>query len=262
MATEQVQADPNGAPTAPQGRKRKHFIPLENNPEVMTSLVHKLGLSPSLQFHDVWSIDDPDLLAFVPRPAHALLLIFPVSQTYEKFRHEEDKEKQDYEGSGEGEQVIWYKQTIGNACGLIGLLHGVSNGQARTQVQADSDLDTLIKNAVPLKPLQRAELLEETDALETAHQAAAATGDTAAPNAEDNVDLHFVCFVKSQESGHLFELDGRRKGPLDRGALEADEDVLSAAALEKGVRAFLKREEQAGGGELRFSLIVLAESFE
>lgn len=228
----------------------------------MTTLVHQLGLSRSLQFHDVWSIDDPDLLAFVPRPAYALLLIFPVSDTYEKFRHEEDQNRREYEGSGEGEEVIWYKQTIGNACGLIGLLHGVSNGPARSQVQNESDLDALIKKAVQLKPMERATLLEETEALETAHQAAAATGDTAAPNAEDKVDLHFVCFVKSQKTGHLFELDGRRKGPLDRGELQEDEDVLTPAALQKGVRAFLKREEEAGGGELRFSLIVLAESFD
>lgn len=228
----------------------------------MTKLLHKLGLSPTLSFHDVWSIDDPDLLAFVPRPAHALLLVFPVSDTYEKFRHDEDSSRQTYEASGDGEDVIWYKQTIGNACGLIGLLHGVSNGKAREQVQAGSDLDQLIKKAIPLKPAERAVLVEDTDALEQAHQAAAVTGDTAAPAAEDSIDLHYVCFVKSESNGHLFELDGRRKGPLDRGALGPEDDVLSDAALEKGVRAFLKREEEAGGGELRFSLIVLAEAFD
>ena len=141
-------------------------------------------------------------------------------------------------------------------------MHGVSNGPARSQVQSGSDLDELIQKAIPLKRVERADLLEDTEALETAHQEAAATGDTAAPNAEDSIDLHYVCFVKSEKNGHLFEMDGRRKGPLDRGALQADEDVLSDAALEKGVRSFLKREEEAGGGELRFSLIVLAESFE
>jgi ubiquitin carboxyl-terminal hydrolase L3 len=100
----------------------------------MTSLVHNLGLSKKLAFHDVFSIDDPDLLAFVPRPAYALLLIFPVSETYEDFRVQEDKERQEYEGHGPEEDVLWYKQTIGNACGLIGLLHGVSNGTARSHV--------------------------------------------------------------------------------------------------------------------------------
>jgi ubiquitin carboxyl-terminal hydrolase L3 len=101
----------------------------------MTDLVRKLGLSNSLAFHDVFSIDDPDLLAFVPRPAYALLLIFPVSETYEKFRIQEDGEKQAYNGHGPDEEVIWYKQTIGNACGLIGLLHGVSNGEARKKIR-------------------------------------------------------------------------------------------------------------------------------
>lgn len=101
----------------------------------MTALVHKLGLSDKLAFHDVFSIDDPELLAFVPRPAHALLLVFPVSQTYEKFRIQEDKDRPEYQGHGPDEEVIWYKQTIGNACGLIGLLHAVSNGSARTHIR-------------------------------------------------------------------------------------------------------------------------------
>jgi ubiquitin carboxyl-terminal hydrolase L3 len=96
----------------------------------MSSLVHKLGLSKALSFHDVFSIDDPDLLAFVPRPASALLLVFPVSRSYEVFRVQEDANRAPYEGKG-AEPVIWYKQTIRNACGLIGLLHAVSNGNSR-----------------------------------------------------------------------------------------------------------------------------------
>jgi ubiquitin carboxyl-terminal hydrolase L3 len=100
----------------------------------MSALVHKLGLSANLAFHDVYSIDEPELLAFVPRPAHALLLVFPVSETYEKFRVQEDKDRPEYQGHGPEEEVVWYKQTIGNACGLIGLLHGVSNGTARSNI--------------------------------------------------------------------------------------------------------------------------------
>ena len=106
----------------------------ENNPEVMTSLLHKLGLSKKVTFQDVFSIDEPELLAFVPRPAYALLLVFPVSKTYEQFRSEEDAGKEEYAGKGEGEEVVWYKQTIANACGLIGVLHAVSNGPARDHI--------------------------------------------------------------------------------------------------------------------------------
>ena len=86
----------------------------------MSSLVHKLGLSSDLSWHDVFSLDDPSLLSFVPRPAHALLLVFPVSKAYESFRAEEDSTLPAYAGSGSDEEVLWFKQTIGNACGLMG----------------------------------------------------------------------------------------------------------------------------------------------
>ncbi|KAI1579727.1 ubiquitin carboxyl-terminal hydrolase isozyme L3 [Pyrenophora tritici-repentis] len=237
----------DASPDVPKGRKR--FIPLENNPDVMTGLVHKLGLSDKLAFQDVFSIDDPELLAFVPRPAHALLLVFPVSKTYEQFRVQEDKDKAEYEGHGPDEEVVWYKQTIGNACGLIGLLH-----------RPDSNLAKLVDDAIPLKPMERADLLYESQALESAHRDAASGGDTAAPAADSDVDLHYVCFIKS-ENNHLWELDGRRKGPLDRGALDPADDVLSEKALDLSVRSFLKREQEAGEGEIRFSLIALVEPF-
>ncbi|KAI9777416.1 MAG: ubiquitinyl hydrolase 1 [Candelina submexicana] len=255
-------SDMEGPQSNPDGPKsRKAFVPLENNPEVMSRLLHQLGLSSTLSFHDVFSIDDQDLLAFVPRPAYALLLVFPVSDTYETFRRTEDADKEEYSGAGSGEEVMWFKQTIRNACGLIGLLHGVSNGEATDFIEPSSDLSTLLKSAIPLKPTARADLLYESQALESAHQSAAALGDTSAPSAEDKVDLHYVCFVKSR-NGHLWELDGRRKGPLDRGPLALADDVLCERALNIGVRSFLKREEMAGGGELRFSLIALGPSLE
>ncbi|KAI9679321.1 MAG: ubiquitinyl hydrolase 1 [Caeruleum heppii] len=241
---------------------RKAFVPLENNPEVMTSLVHTLGLAPSLAFHDVFSIDDPDLLAFVPRPAYALLLVFPVSDTYENFRAAEDASRAEYDGAGAQEEVMWFKQTIRNACGLIGLLHGVANGEARKHIEPSSSLAELLRSATSLKPLERAALLYDSPALESAHQSAATQGDTQAPSAESNVDLHYVCFIKAPETNHLWELDGRRKGPLDRGVLDEKDDVLSERALDLGVRSFLKREAAAGGGDLRFSLVVLAPNLQ
>lgn len=64
------------------------------------------------------------------------------------------------------------------------------------------------------------------------------------------------------EKNNLWEMDGRRKGPLNRGQLEEDEDVLSEKALDLGARMFLKREAEVGGGEMRFSLITLAPSMD
>lgn len=242
-------------PDVPKGRPA--FIPLEANPELMTTLIHKLGVSEKLQIHDIFSLTEPELLSFIPRPAHALLLVFPVSATYESSRIAEDTLVEDYKGKGEHEPVLWWRQTIRNACGLMGLLHAVSNGTAKSFIQVGSTLDEIIKKSTPLEPNDRAKVLEDTPALATAHLEAASQGDTPAPDANDDVELHYVCFAKGNDGG-LWELDGRRRGPIRRGDLNSDEDVLSPKSLSLGPLKFLERE----GGDLRFSAVALAPSMD
>ena len=113
-----------------------------------------------------------------------------------------------------------------------------------------------------MDPRSRTKVLETSPDLATAHASAAAQGDTAAPPAEDKVDLHFVAFVKSAE-GNLWELDGRRKGPLNRGKLPEGEDALGETALAIGPKNFIRSEENASGGaELRFSILALGPSMD
>jgi ubiquitin carboxyl-terminal hydrolase L3 len=57
------------------GRVRKHYIPLESNPDVFNELSHKLGLDERLEFVDVLSLNDPDLLAFVPRTTSGMMML-------------------------------------------------------------------------------------------------------------------------------------------------------------------------------------------
>lgn len=81
-------------------------------------------------------------------------------------------------------------------------------------------------------------------------------GDSAVPiNAEDEVDFHFVCFVKSPKTGHVYELDGDRKGPVDRGLLLGpDEDMLAEGGL-RIVKEFIQREDN-----FNFSLMALVQN--
>lgn len=108
---------------------RKHFVPLESDPVVFSGLMHSLGVSPTLQFVDIWSINDPEQLAFIPRPVLALILILPTSEAYNQQILERESGRETYIGSGNGEDVIWFKQTINNACGLYAILHAVCNVQ-------------------------------------------------------------------------------------------------------------------------------------
>jgi ubiquitin carboxyl-terminal hydrolase L3 len=225
----------------------------------MAQLALQLGLSPALSFYDVYSLDDPDLLSFIPRPACALLAVIPSTDTWRRLRTTEDGSKEEYTGSGYEEPVVWFQQTIRNACGLIGLLHCVCNGPAADMIASKSNLDRLLKAAVPLKPAERANLLYESKALESMHQSAAMKGDTEAPDAEVIPGLHYVAFVKGKD-GHLWELDGRSNGPSDRGLLGESDDVLSEKALELGLKRIVKVDHEAHGGDLRFSCIALAPS--
>ncbi|KAF2683646.1 cysteine proteinase [Lentithecium fluviatile CBS 122367] len=240
----------------------KLFTVLENNPQVFNHLAYALGLDKTLAFHDVYSLTDPDLLLFIPRPALALLVIIPLTPTWDEARNAEDKDKSDYEGRGEDEPVLWFKQTIGNACGSIGMVHCLLNGEASKHIQLGSTLDQIKKDALPKTIWERAKVLEDSDAFEKAHEEAATLGDTTAPTPEAGRHLgqHFVAFVKGKD-GHLWELEGGRKGPLNRGLLKEDEDVLSEAALEKGIGRLIRIESEKGG-DLRFSAIALAENLE
>lgn len=116
---------------------RKHFIPLESNPAVFTELVHKLGLPASLEFQDVLSLEDAELLAFLPRPALALILVFPTTDAYRKRVEDEDAKVERFQGSGQGEGLVFFKQTINNACGLYAMLHAVCNGEAREMISVE-----------------------------------------------------------------------------------------------------------------------------
>ncbi|KAK5632443.1 hypothetical protein RRF57_008157 [Xylaria bambusicola] len=116
--------------------EKKYFVPLESNPELFTELIHKLGVSKRLAFHDLLTLSpsDTELLSFIPRPALALVLVIPAPDGYAARLRVEEKDIPLHDKSGEEEDVMFYYQTIGNACGLYAILHAVSNGEARTFV--------------------------------------------------------------------------------------------------------------------------------
>lgn len=130
----------------------------------------------------------------------------------------------------------------------------MGNGSAKRYIKPDSLIDSLLKEAVPLKPEPRANVLYNSTALERAHMASAVKGDSAAPTAEEPVGYHFITFVKGKD-GHLWELEGSWD-PIDRGELDDSEDMLSDRALELGVKRFVR--EGVANGNMEFSLVALS----
>ncbi|PGH05436.1 ubiquitin carboxyl-terminal hydrolase L3 [Blastomyces parvus] len=242
---------------------KKTFTILENNPKVFNALSAKLGLSPDLEWYDVYSLTEPSLLSLIPRPVLALLVIMPLTPAWNANRVAEDKDKPlVYPGKGSQEPVLWFQQTIGEACGSIGLIHCLLNGPAKSHIVDGGWLARIKDEAVDLGMDERAKLLYDSQELEDAHQSVAEIGDSKMPSmdGEGHTGQHFVAFVK--EGGKLWELEGSRRGPLERGSLGEDEDLLCPRAIELGIGRVIELERASGGGDLRFSCIALAKKFE
>ncbi|CAI7664134.1 unnamed protein product [Penicillium glandicola] len=197
---------------------KKTFIPLENNPEVHMHLCKNLGVSPSLTFHDILSTT-PEMLSWIPRPVNALILLCD-KPIYLAARSGIEHSIPEYLGSGADEPVLWMKQTIGHACGLMALLHVVTNLENGKYVMAGSELEKIVKRAVGLGPVERARLLYDSRFLEEAHMDAASEGCSIVPLPQEECGFHFIAFVK--KDGKVWELNGGMNGPLLRGELEGD----------------------------------------
>ncbi|KAI9026818.1 hypothetical protein DFJ74DRAFT_604233 [Hyaloraphidium curvatum] len=231
----------------------ENWIPLESNPDVLTDFAHGLGVPQTspYRFTDVWGLDE-GVLAFMPRPVLAVVFLFPISESYESYRKAEDA-RIAQEGQTEDPELYFTKQTIGNACGTIGLLHALGNSLEELKVPETAPLAKLVKAARGKNPLERGKMLETSKELAEMHEAMGGSGQTAAPAADSDVNLHFVAFVQGPGNRRLYELDGRRPAPIDHGECE---DLLAGAA--KVVQRYIDRE----AGDLHFVLLALCSAEE
>jgi ubiquitin carboxyl-terminal hydrolase L3 len=69
---------------------------------------------------------DPELLAMIPQPVQAIIFLFPITDIYEKFKDEEEAHLIKCE-QAISPDVIFFKQTISNACGMMAILHSIAS---------------------------------------------------------------------------------------------------------------------------------------
>ncbi len=238
----------------------------------------------------------------MPTPVKAVLLLFPITPASEAA-----KAAQEARIAAEGQEVrsharafcnrlcahcaascaqvsprvYFMKQTVGNACGTVGLLHAVANNaqeippgarcarvlRARSRrpcqprmltrharAAPGSFLARFLANTAALDADARAAALAEDDSLDEAHARAAEQGQTAAPDAEDAVNLHFVAFIHAD--GGLYELDGRKPCAVRHGGSSADTLLADAVAVVQ--RDFVAN----AGDDVHFNVIALAPAQE
>eukprot|EP00729_Bicosta_minor_P008253 gene8253-25644_t len=228
------------------------WLPLESNPDVMNKFIHGMGVPADHAFCDIYGTDEA-LLGMVPQPCKAVLLLFPSqTQTAHKAAEAEHIEK---DGQDVAEGLFYMDQTIGNACGTIGLLHAIANN-TDTIALGDGFLKTFIEETKTLSPEERGAKLEGNEGITEAHEVSAQEGQTAAPEPEEQVLLHFICFTKVD--GTLYELDGCKATPINHGSTTDDTFLKDAAAICKG---FIDRGQESEDEEARrsFSMVALCK---
>ena len=227
-----------------------NWIPIESNPEVINDYCKKLGLKSGAYFHDVFGLDEA-LLQMIPGKCMAFILLFPISETYENFRKEEHKSL-DPENYKKPESLFFMQQTIGNACGTIGLIHALANNKEFCQFSEDSTLTNFLSTVEELCcPAAIAEKLASDTSFANAHQSAARQG--ANEYKGEQVDLHFVAIVAKE--GKMFELDGRKVMPIEHGSFDEGKDDFKVKAAEVA-KKFMDRDPN----ELRFTMLAMSDA--
>ncbi|KAH7834675.1 hypothetical protein Vadar_018487 [Vaccinium darrowii] len=203
----------------------KRWLPLEANPGVMNQFLWGLGLPENeVECYDVYGLEE-ELLEMVPKPVLAVVFLYPLTA-----KTEEERMLQNSEIKEPTSGVYFMKQTVGNACGTIGLLHAVGNVSSEINLLEESFLDRFFKSTANMNPLERAAFLEKDREMEVAHSLAATGGET---EVSDNVDTHFICY--SCVDGQLYELDGRKSGPISHGPSSRSSLLQDAAKVIQGV---------------------------
>lgn len=222
----------------------KRVIPLESNPAVFTDLAYNLGLTPVLEFHDVYSLTDKDLLNFLPNPLYAVILLFPLSKNYEDYRKQQDSINDQPYNNELNNKIKWFKQTIGNGCGLYALLHILTN-LPRDLIISNSKLSNLldsIKNGLSVD--ETSLIVEELESEIKLDENFGEKGQTEAPAASESVDLHFITFIKGKDN-HLYELDGRRNGPIDLGESVDESNIIKDPLLTEKIQFYIDNADEA-----------------
>lgn len=231
------------------GGSRKRWFPLESNPELINSYIQKLGYDTSIyEFVDVFSTEDW-ALDMIDQPVAAVLMLYPLTEK------QTSNTQDDIVATEEIMQdKVWFtKQRIGNACGTIGLLHALLNAPEPLRMfKKDSWLESFANDCpIPLDPVAKAERLEQDSRIEKMHDDATSSDANATDrgNVNEEVLTHFIALVCVDNK--LYELDGRKKGPIDHGP-------TSQATLLRDATAVVKKFMAKDPTEVRFTITALA----
>jgi ubiquitin carboxyl-terminal hydrolase L3 len=184
----------------------------------------------------------------VAQPVGAVLMLYPLTD------RQTQGTSDDVVAFEAMQDRVWFiKQRIGNACGTIGLLHALQNAPEPVRwYKENSWLQRFADDCpVPLDPIRKAEILEGDANIAKLHDEATSSQDNATDrgNIDDDVETHFIALVCVDDK--LYELDGRKRGPIYHGP-------TTQATLLKDSVEVIKKFMARDPTEMRFTITALA----
>ena len=204
-------------------------------------------------FHDLLSLDEW-ATAMIPSPVLGVAMLYNIVPSQEAHREAQELVRAaapapPAAGAG-GPLFITQDAALPNACGTIALVHACANASAPlggpVALPEGAWLRAFAERALARTSVERAAMLSSDPALESKHNEAVAGGQSAVV---DETWGHFVCFVNVK--GRLWELDGRKGGPIDHGASDPAALLEAAGAV---MREYMARDPES----IRFTLLALA----
>ncbi|GBM65582.1 Ubiquitin carboxyl-terminal hydrolase isozyme L3 [Araneus ventricosus] len=224
----------------------KKWLPLESNPDVMNKFLQSVGVPEDFTMIDVVDLDD-EHLENLPKKVKAVLFLFPTGDQQDEHSQSE-QEQIDAEGQVVSDRVYFMKLDANNTSGTVSLIHAVANSADEMELAPDSTLKEFLDRTADMSPEERGQELEMDENLCCVHEEVAKEGQTEAPEPDEETKLHFITFVAVDEQ--LYELDPRKKYPINHGSTSVDTLLKDAVAV---CKKFMERDPE----NVNFSIMAL-----
>ncbi|XP_040567760.1 ubiquitin carboxyl-terminal hydrolase isozyme L3 [Lepeophtheirus salmonis] len=222
-------------------KNQQRWLPIECNPDTMNKFLYQCGMPKKWCVTDVLGLDET-LLAMLSTPVLGIMLLYPLRS---------DEAIQESDGKYEDNPNVYFmKQTISNACGTVAMIHCIANNLDTIKVEGGF-LKSFLDQSMNKNAEERALILEHDENVCQSHDEVAREGQSAVPDRQDAVDYHFVALI--QKDGVLYELDGRKSGPINRGTTSEDSFVVDAALV---CKKYMERDP----GNINFSVLALTSA--
>eukprot|EP00188_Purpureofilum_apyrenoidigerum_P002099 Plantae.Rhodophyta-Purpureofilum_apyrenoidigerum.ctg22511.p1 GENE.Plantae.Rhodophyta-Purpureofilum_apyrenoidigerum.ctg22511~~Plantae.Rhodophyta-Purpureofilum_apyrenoidigerum.ctg22511.p1 ORF type:complete len:331 (-),score=98.49 Plantae.Rhodophyta-Purpureofilum_apyrenoidigerum.ctg22511:192-1184(-) len=219
---------------------------IESDPGVFTELLREVGVK-DVQVEELFSLGIDSLRALGDVFGIIFLFKWKVPDT--------EKDMMDVEASAEIDRppIFFANQVINNACATQAILSIVLNSPG---LDIGEELREFKNATVDFDPVMKGLAISNLEKVRSAHNSFAPSQQFVVEekSAEKDDDVyHFVSYIPWD--GHVYELDGTKPGPIERGATNDN-------WLEACIPIIRNRMDEYSSSEIRFNLMAVVRNRE